>query len=104
MPARTGIWSSFMAFLLSSERPAVAAASRSPVVVIARWLAKARAERQQRLAMRQLLLLDDARLEDLGLTRRDVRGAMERHPRQAGLHLSRTRARRASLWLRRTPS
>lgn len=93
-----------MAYLLSSERPAVAAAPRNAVIAMVRWLAKARAERAQQRALADLLHLDDARLEDLGLSRDDVRFALGRPPALASLHLSRSRARRASLWLGRISS
>ncbi|SFZ86129.1 hypothetical protein SAMN02983003_3303 [Devosia enhydra] len=91
-----------MAYLLSSERPAVAAASRNPLLAILRWAAKLRAERHQRLAFREMLEFDEARLEDLGLTRNDVLEAMGASAPQAGLHLQRRRALRSAIWLGRS--
>ena len=93
-----------MAYLLSSERPAVAAASRNPVLALMRWLAKLRAARRQDAAFREMLEFDDARLEDLGLTRNDIREAMGRSIPQSGLLLQRRRASRAALWLGRSSS
>jgi uncharacterized protein YjiS (DUF1127 family) len=89
-----------MAFLLSSERPAVAAVTFNPVTGLFRWLAKARAERAQRLALANLLELDAALLDDLGIDRQDVIEAMHNDsPGTAGRTLSARRAASARNWL-----
>lgn len=88
-----------MAFSLTGERPAVAAVTSSPIRSFFRWLAKARAERAQRLALANLLEFDAALLEDLGINRHDVIEAMRIPPRKAAEQLSARRARNAWNWL-----
>ena len=87
-----------MAFLLSSERPAVAAVTVNPLRVLARWVARARAARAQRLALADLLEFDAALLADLGIDRQDVVDAMRHPPAQAGAELAARRARSAHNW------
>lgn len=88
-----------MAFLLPSERPAVAAVTLNPIDGLFRWLAKARAERVQRIALANLLEFDAALLEDLGINRQDVVDAMRDPPRTAGQTLAARRALSARNWL-----
>lgn len=87
-----------MAFLLSSERPAVAAVTFNPVSGLFRWLAKARAERAQRVALANLLEFDAALLDDLGINRQDVVEAMRNPPPKAGEALAIRRAHNARNW------
>ncbi|WP_158626025.1 hypothetical protein [Arsenicitalea aurantiaca] len=89
-----------MAYLLSSERPAASAAPAHPLASIFAWAGKVRAERRQRLALFSLLELDDARLEDLGLSREDVRDAIRNRPRSLNETFSSRRAVRARSWFR----
>jgi uncharacterized protein YjiS (DUF1127 family) len=60
-----------MALVLSGERPA-AAASLSPLRMVATWFARVRAERNQRVALKNLLDLDPHLLRDLGIERTDL--------------------------------
>jgi len=87
-----------MAFLLSSERPAVAAVAFNPVGGLFRWLAKARAERAQRVALAHLLEFDAALLNDLGINRQDVVEAMRNPPPKAAETLAARRAQNARNW------
>lgn len=87
-----------MAFLLSSERPAVAAVTFNPIRGFARWLARARAERAQRAALANLLEFDVALLDDLGINRQDVVEAMRSPPGMAGDRLAARRAQSARNW------
>ncbi len=86
-----------MAYLLSSERPAMAAAQTSPVNVIFGWFAKARAARAQRRALENLLDFDASLLDDIGINRQDLFDAM--HSPRAGQTLSQRRAAAARNWL-----
>lgn len=65
-----------MALVLSGERPAAARVSPNPLRLFSAWFAKARAIREQRLALGDLLELDDHRLADLGINRGDLFDAM----------------------------
>lgn len=87
-----------MAFLLSSERPAVAAVTFNPVRGFFRWLAKSRAERAQRVALAHLLEFDAALLNDLGINRQDVVEAMRNPPPKSGDMLAARRAQNARNW------
>jgi uncharacterized protein YjiS (DUF1127 family) len=87
-----------MAFLLSSERPAVAAVTLNPIRGFVRWLAKARADRAQRVALANLLEFDAALLNDLGINRQDVVEAMRNAPPKAGETLAARRAQSARNW------
>lgn len=87
-----------MAFLLASERPAVAAVTSSLFRGVFRWLANARAERAQRLALANLLEFDAALLNDLGINRQDVVEAMRNPPPKAGETLAARRAQNARHW------
>jgi len=90
-------WSSIMAFLLSGERPNVAALSANPLARLWRWLGSVTAARAKRTALLSLMELDDHRLEDLGVTRQDLFDAM-RHPGAVGHRLSTRRAQSARRW------
>ncbi len=83
-----------MASLLTHERPLAAAISLLSIRPL-RLLARARADRQQRKALATLMELDDRRLEDLGLSRDDVREAMRTRPRSLGEVFAARRARAA---------
>lgn len=86
-----------MAYLLSSERPAVAALPSNPLAAIVRWLEKTRAARSQRVALKELLEFDEHRLYDLGVTRADLFEAMH-NPATTGARLAARRARSAKTW------
>lgn len=86
-----------MAYLLSSERPAVAAAQTNPLLTFFGWIAKAAQARRQRRALADLLEFDSALLEDIGVTRQDLFDAM--HSPRAGQTLSQRRAAAARNWL-----
>ena len=88
-----------MAYLLSGERPARAAVTVNPITGLFRWLAKARAERAQRVALQNLLEFDAALLDDLGINRQDVIDAMRSSQRGAGERLAARRATSARKWL-----
>ena len=86
-----------MAFLLSSERPAMAAAPTSPVTALFGWIAKVRAARAQRRALQDLLEFDSALLDDIGINRQDLFDAM--HSQRAGQTLAQRRAAASRNWL-----
>jgi len=67
-----------MAYLLSGERPAVAALPNNPLVGVRAWLKRVRAERSRRLALESLLDLEEHRLDDLGISRSEVIDALRR--------------------------
>ena len=67
-----------MALSLSSERSLAAASPAHPFAALARWIAQAKAARTRRVALQALLELDHARLYDLGISRQDIRTALER--------------------------
>lgn len=90
-----------MAFLLAGERPAVAAVASRPIPGFFRWLAEARAERAQRLALAKLLEFDAVLLDDLGINRHDVIEAMHNPLRKAAEQLSQRRACNARNWSNR---
>ncbi len=86
-----------MAYLLTGGRSARAAAH--PFVTNFRhWLAAARTRRARRSALQNLLELDAALLDDLGISRADVFDAMRHPPRSAGEALAACRALRARHW------
>ena len=86
-----------MAYLLTGGRPARAAAH--PLVLnFKRWLAAARTRRERRSALQNLLELDAALLDDLGISRADVFDAMRHPPRSTGEVLAARRAIRARHW------
>ena len=60
-----------MALVLSGERPA-AGASLNPFRMVATWFVRVRAERNQRVALKNLLDLDPHLLRDLGIERSDL--------------------------------
>jgi uncharacterized protein YjiS (DUF1127 family) len=86
-----------MAYLLSGERPAVAALSSNPLSTAWRWLRQARAAHAQRVALHSLLEFDAHLLEDLGISRQDVVEAIT-HPVAHGHALSAHRQRSAKAW------
>lgn len=88
-----------MAYLLSSERPALAAATFNPLRALGAWFAKARARRAQRLALAQLLDYEPALLDDLGVNRQDLFEAMHHPSHRPGPLLSARRADKARNWL-----
>jgi uncharacterized protein YjiS (DUF1127 family) len=87
-----------MAYSLSSERPAVAAVTLNPFRAVARWVAKARAARAQRIALGTLLEFDAHRLDDLGINRSDLFQALQ-HP-LASADLEVRRAEKSRAWRR----
>ena len=82
-----------MALVLSGERPSAAAASFNPLRALVRLFAIARAERAQRLALKSLLALDEARLDDLGINRGDLFDALHMAQRPTRLLAQRRAAR-----------
>jgi uncharacterized protein YjiS (DUF1127 family) len=86
-----------MAYLLSSERPTMAAAQSNPFTTFFGWLAKVRAARAQRRALENLLDFDSALLDDIGINRQDLFDAMQ-SPR-SGQTLAQRRATAARNWL-----
>lgn len=87
-----------MAYLLSGERPAVAAAqSTHPFKALFAWLAKVNAARARRRALVNLLEFDDQMLDDIGIKRNDLFDAMQ-SPR-AGQTLAQRRAAASRNWL-----
>lgn len=86
-----------MAYLLSSERPAVAAVQSSLVKSVFGWFAKVRAARAQRRALENLLEFDTALLDDIGINRQDLFDAM--HSTRVGQTLNQRRAAAARNWL-----
>lgn len=86
-----------MAISLSGER-SLAAATPSPIAALTRWIAQAKAARARRNALTALLSLDNARLNDMGLTRADIHTAIAEHKQARGVHaLNAARARNARL-------
>jgi uncharacterized protein YjiS (DUF1127 family) len=81
-----------MAYSLSGERPVAAAYSFNPVSGLLRILAKLRAARVQRLALAELLELDEFRLYDLGISRQDVVSAIHNPGQNPGETLNARRA------------
>jgi uncharacterized protein YjiS (DUF1127 family) len=83
-----------MAYLLTSERPAAAAMPFRTSNPLARWFAAFRAARTRKLALAELMDMDESRLRDLGITRQDVLIAV--HNRRLSLDtLAAERARNA---------
>ena len=88
-----------MVHLLSSERPSLAAAPSRPFAFLANWFAQVRARRTRRIAFQSLLDYDDARLEDLGISRHDLFEALDSPSQRPGLWLAHKRAASARKWL-----
>ncbi len=88
-----------MAHLLSSERPAIAAASNNPFRALVTWFAKARAANNRRVALETLLDYDVARLEDLGINRQDLFEALNVPSQRPGHKLAQKRAESSRNWL-----
>jgi len=84
-----------MAYLLSSERPLAAAMPVRPRNPLARWFAAWRAARSRKLALASLLEMDESRLRDLGIERRDVLEAARDPNLALGHVLGSARARNA---------
>ena len=83
-----------MALSLPGERSLAAATPANPFAAFARWIAKARAARSRRAALKALLELDHGRLNDLGISRDDITAALASSG-QAGPMLNAARARNA---------
>lgn len=88
-----------MAFLLSSERPGVAAVTPGFFQAFLAWVAEQRANRAQRIALSNLLDFDAALLADLGIDRQDVIEALQRPQADAGKQLADRRAESSRNWL-----
>jgi uncharacterized protein YjiS (DUF1127 family) len=86
-----------MAYLLSSERPAVAAARTPLLTMLFGWVAKVRANRAKRRALVNLLDFDAALLDDIGINRQDLFDAM--HSPRSGQTLAQRRANASRNWL-----
>ena len=85
-----------MAHSLLGERSVTAAsASPRPLLALRRFWAQAQAARARRTALRTLLELEDARLEDLGISRNDILEAARHASQSPGMRLSAARARNA---------
>jgi uncharacterized protein YjiS (DUF1127 family) len=85
--------------LLFSERPSAAAASANPFRAFAAWVATVRAKHAQRVALSNLLELDAALLDDLGIDRQDVIKAMQYPHDEAARTLTARRAQTSRDWL-----
>jgi uncharacterized protein YjiS (DUF1127 family) len=83
---------------LFDERPDEAASSFAPFRAFAAWVGNLRARHAQRVALSNLLELDQSLLDDLGIDRQDVFEALSQPGRLAGSRLSARRARRARDW------
>lgn len=84
-----------MALSLPGERSLAAATPTNPFAALMRWIAKARAARTRRVALQALLELDHCHLDDLGISREDIKRARA-HPAAAAQHtLNAARARNA---------
>ncbi|MDB5623238.1 MAG: hypothetical protein JWR39_1801 [Devosia sp.] len=82
-----------MAYSSLNERPlVVAGAFARPLSALSRWFAAAQATRARRQALAALLDLDAARLQDLGISRKDVLEAAL-NGRAPGRQLAAARAR-----------
>lgn len=88
-----------MAFLLSGERPRAAAVTHPRLTAFVSWLQKWRADMGRRHALKTLLALDNHRLDDLGVTRRDLFEALD-HPDTGAYRLHRHRAEASRDWRR----
>jgi uncharacterized protein YjiS (DUF1127 family) len=84
---------------LFDERPDVAAASWNPARAFFAWVGNMRSKHAQRVALSNLLDLDGAMLDDLGIERADVIEALQYPTQSAGARLSARRARNARYWL-----
>lgn len=69
-----------MSYMPHSERPAPATRIFGPIEGLAHWFGALRRNHASRTALLQLGELPDARLDDLGLTRRDVYEARKLDP------------------------
>jgi uncharacterized protein YjiS (DUF1127 family) len=82
-----------MAYSSLNERPlVVAGAFARPLSALSRWFAAAQATRARRQALAALLDLDAARLQDLGISRKDVLEASLNAHRPPGRQLAAARA------------
>jgi uncharacterized protein YjiS (DUF1127 family) len=84
---------------LFDERPDEAASSFAPFKALAAWIGNFRAKHAQRVALSNLLDLEQSLLDDLGINREDVLEALSNPAARAGRDLAARRARRASDWL-----
>lgn len=69
-----------MTFLTSVERSMDTATPFSPLGAVVNWVRLAIKQREKQVAFRNLLAMDESRLNDLGLTRRDVIEALHGGP------------------------
>ena len=88
-----------MAFSLESERPTAAAIPVNPLRALFAWIAEMHARHARRVALSQLLDLDAALLDDLGIDRQVVVEALQRPSADAGRLLTARRARSSRDWL-----
>jgi hypothetical protein len=86
-----------MAYVLFGAR-SPAAAMRNPLALTAGWFRRLREARRRRLALMNLLGLEPARLDDLGLCRNDIIAALAVRTARPGAMLSERRRRRALGW------
>lgn len=86
-----------MAYSLSGERPAVAAAQSNPLSALIAWVKQVNAQRARRRALVNLLEFDDHMLDDIGVRRHDLFDAMQ-SPR-SGQTLAQRRAAASRNWL-----
>ena len=85
-----------MAFSLPGERSVAAGSHVNPIRALNAWLARAKAARARRTALRSLLELDPTRLRDLGISQSDITEAMRAgNGRTPGMVLHTARARNA---------
>ena len=61
-----------MALVLSGERPRAAEVSGNPVRAVIAWYARLRSDRARRMALNDLIGMDDHRLADLGISRQNL--------------------------------
>jgi uncharacterized protein YjiS (DUF1127 family) len=91
-----------MAFLLSSERPAVADSSPISFAAFAHWLRMANAKRARRTTLQSLLDMEEFRLDDLGINRQDLIEAITA-PQHGAALLHERRAESARRWFGSAP-
>lgn len=66
-----------MALLLAGERPTLASVVTNPVHVLAGLAKRIRAAHKRRSELVALLNMDESRLDDMGISRRDVLAALK---------------------------
>ncbi|MDB5561093.1 MAG: hypothetical protein JWN11_511 [Hyphomicrobiales bacterium] len=90
-----------MAFACIGERPEAIARPVGPVASFTRWLRKLHTAHQRRANLVNLLAMDVDQLDDLGISRGDIRDALHDSSRKPGEALSARRAQRALAWPQR---